>query len=149
MQPRNPFLLSTPAAAGLPAVDAEACNADNADPSWEEKLSAYITALKRNLTEEKQLGRKREQDIEILRVALDHYKLETRALQGETTTLHQRVAELDQDIERNEKIHEWRIQELQAQLRQAKESHEAQLVLWMEQVNTLHKKVHMLERRST
>jgi hypothetical protein len=77
-------------------------------------------------------------------------------LRGTVETLEERVQILlknerirEQKMLEKEKIHEWMLQDLLSQLRQARESHEEQLAGWMEQVNALHTRIHMLERRST
>ena len=166
-KPHNAYVLSTPAAAGLPNEEAEAAgNGADKDHSREEKLQAYIKSLKNTITDEKKLFHNcmRESEEKSVRIqqlqqyitgleemhAQDKKLIEVRSIESARKDV--RIGELHMDIERllkNEKIHEWMHQDLLSQLRQAREAHEEQLAGWMEQVNALHKRIHMLERRST
>jgi chromosome segregation ATPase len=167
--------VSTPAAAGLPTVDAEeAGNGADKDHARVEKLNAYIRSLKQHITDQKQLFRncmleseKKSERISELNqyiIALEEMRTQDKKLFEvrtiESARKSERIGELQESIQalqgtirrlheegKNQRIHEWRHQDLLSQLRQAEESHAEQLAVWMEQVNALQKRIHVLERR--
>jgi hypothetical protein len=140
-KPHNAYVLSTPAAAGLPNEEAEA--AGPGDQSREEQLKAYIIALQKSF------------DLKMIESVKKSERIRELENLNQTLRRHiERQQEASRQMqhhkqERTEKIHEWRIQELQSKLRQANEAHEEQLAGWMQQVNALQKRIDMLERRST
>jgi hypothetical protein len=161
-KPHNAYVVSTPAAA--PAVDAEegGSGADK-DHARVEQLNAYIRSLKHHITGQKQLfhncmleSSRKSERIGELQQYIQGLE-ETRGFKSERIgELQERVQILlknerihEQKMLEKEKIHEWMKQDLLSQLRQARESHEKQLAGWMEQVNALQTRIHMLERRST
>ncbi len=144
----------------MPNEEAEATgNGVDKDHSREEKLNAYIRALKKTLTEEKQLfhncmresEKKSERIGELQRYITGLEEVHTKLKKDyeDCVIVSARKNERIRELQENEKIHEWMLQDRLSQLRQAKESHEEQLAAWMEQVNALQKRIHMLERRST
>jgi len=178
-KPHNAYVLSTPAAAGVDSTlpneyneEAEAAgNGADKDHAREAKLNAYIAALKSHITDQKQLSHnysKRISELEAFITTLGREFDESRLESAKKSERIRQLEKINQTLRRfieshneerrqmqnhkpqqTDKIHEWMIKELQSKLEQAKETHEEQLADWMDQVNALQERIHMLERRST
>ena len=159
-KPHNAYVVSTPAAAGLPNEYNEEAAGSGADKDHArvEKLNAYIRSLKQHITDQKQISHNYSQRISELETYITSLHRDFDHKMAESVKLSQRISHLEhvnQTLRQNhkpqqtDKIHEWMIKELQSKLEQANEAHEEQLAAWMQQVNALQKRIHMLERRST